>query len=371
MFLANAPGNGVADDKAVYCYVPELIDFYLGERPLLESVPTYRTDDETERLTVLERVGELVTKPVDGAGGAGVLIGPDATARQVADRREEIVHDPSRWIAQEVVSPVVAPGPRRPHARAARVDLRVFTCGVGSGDDVSYEVLPVALTRVAAKGSMVVNSSQGGGAKDTWIIERRPRRGAAGTRRGRRPMCGLAGELRFDGEVADLSAVERMTDCQSPRGPDGRGVVEPGPGGTRPPEAEDHRPDVHRVAADGRLEPRTQHRVQRLHLQLPRPAQRAHPARTRVLLGVRHRGGRQVVRRVGTALRRPLPRHVRLRHRRARERSSGAGQGPARDQAPLRRRVDALGCGSPRRCPPWSPVVAPTPRSIARRWPTT
>jgi carboxylate-amine ligase len=182
VFLANAPGNGVADDKAVYCHVPELIDFYLGERPLLESVPTYRTEDEAERLTVLERVGELVTKPVDGAGGAGVLIGPDATARQVADRREEITHDPSRWIAQEVVSLSSHPALVDRRLEPRRVDLRVFTCAVGSGDDLSYEVLPLALTRVAAKGSMVVNSSQGGGAKDTWIIggghgEDQPERG--------------------------------------------------------------------------------------------------------------------------------------------------------------------------------------------------
>ena len=102
--LANAPGNGVADDKAMYCYVPELIGYYLEERPLLESVPTYRTSDETERRIVLERVGELVTKPVDGHGGHGVLIGPDASASAVAHRRAEIAADPAGWVAQEVVA---------------------------------------------------------------------------------------------------------------------------------------------------------------------------------------------------------------------------------------------------------------------------
>ncbi len=167
VFLANAPGNGVADDKALYCYVPDLIEFYLGETPLLESVPTYRTSDESERAAVLERVGELVTKPVDGEGGVGVLIGPDATAREVAERRELIRQDPTRWIAQEPVAlsshPTLVDGELEPR----RVDLRAFACG---GPDGDFQVAPVALTRVAARDSMVVNSSRGGGAKDTWLL---------------------------------------------------------------------------------------------------------------------------------------------------------------------------------------------------------
>lgn len=167
--LANAPGNGVADDKAMYCYVPELIGYYLQERPLLESVPTYRTSDETECRIVLERVGELVTKPVDGHGGHGVLIGPDASASAVARRRSEIAADPAGWVAQEVVS--LSSHPTYDHGllQPRHVDLRVFVYLRGTAAD-DCELAPVALTRVAPEGSLVVNSSQGGGAKDTWII---------------------------------------------------------------------------------------------------------------------------------------------------------------------------------------------------------
>ena len=171
VYLANAPGNGVADDKSVYCYVPDLIEFYLGERPLLESVPTYHSDDDDERAAVLERVGELVTKPVDGEGGRGVLIGPDATARQVAERREQILREPERWVAQEVVGlswhPSLVDGQLQPR----HVDLRAFVYAAGSGEH-DYAVAPAALTRVAAEDSKIVNSSRGGGAKDTWIIGR-------------------------------------------------------------------------------------------------------------------------------------------------------------------------------------------------------
>jgi len=167
--LANAPGNGVADDKAMYCYVPELIAYYLQERPLLESVPTYRTSDETERRIVLERVGELVTKPVDGHGGQGVLIGPDATAAEVSSRRSAIAAEPDAWVAQEVVAlsshPTFVGGRLQPR----RVDLRAFVYVRGPGV-ADCELAPLALTRVAPQGSLVVNSSRGGGAKDTWIV---------------------------------------------------------------------------------------------------------------------------------------------------------------------------------------------------------
>ncbi len=172
VYLANAPGNGVADDKSVYCYVPDLIEFYLGERPLLESVPTYRTGAEDERVAVLERVGELVTKPVDGEGGRGVMIGPDATAREVAERRERIMREPDRWIAQEVVPlswhPCLVGGQLEPR----HVDLRAFVYAGAHGDGRpdDYAVAPAALTRVAAGDSKIVNSSRGGGAKDTWIV---------------------------------------------------------------------------------------------------------------------------------------------------------------------------------------------------------
>ncbi|MCS5714071.1 carboxylate--amine ligase/circularly permuted type 2 ATP-grasp protein [Herbiconiux sp. CPCC 205716] len=183
VFLANAPGNGIADDKAMYCHVPALIAYYLDERPLLEQVPTYRTSDESERRTVLERVGELVTKPVDGHGGEGVLIGPASGAAAVAERRAAIAADPEVWVAQEVVPlsshPTFADAaPAAPGAEAAgvpvaaleprHVDLRVFVYATGEGEH-GFEVADLALTRVAPAGSMVVNSSRGGGSKDTWI----------------------------------------------------------------------------------------------------------------------------------------------------------------------------------------------------------
>jgi len=169
VFLANAPGNALADDKAMYVAIPDLIWYYLDEKPLLESVPTYRTRDESERLAVLDRVGELVTKPVDGEGGRGVLIGPSASAPEVAERRAEIAARPERWVAQEVVQlsshPTMSPLGLEPR----HVDLRAFVYLTGTGPGQAA-LADVALTRVAPSGSMVVNSSRGGGAKDTWIV---------------------------------------------------------------------------------------------------------------------------------------------------------------------------------------------------------
>lgn len=176
--LANAPGNGVADDKAMYCYLPELIGYYLGEHPSLESVPTYRTAQPAERRAVLDRVGELVTKPVDGHGGAGVLIGPDATAAQVAKRRRQIAEHPAGWVAQEVVALSSHPTLTGSTLTPRHVDLRVFVYVRGTGPD-DVELAGLALTRMAPAGSLVVNSSRGGGAKDTWIVAdpERPHRG--------------------------------------------------------------------------------------------------------------------------------------------------------------------------------------------------
>ncbi|ROS77805.1 carboxylate-amine ligase [Curtobacterium sp. PhB130] len=169
VYLANAPGNALVDDKAMYVNVPDLIWYYLDEKPLLESVPTYRTSIEGERLSVLDRVGELVTKPVDGEGGRDVLIGPSASAPEVAERRREIAANPAGWVGQEVVQlsshPTIGPAGLDPR----HVDLRAFVYVTGTGPDDTH-LADVALTRVAPEGSMVVNSSRGGGAKDTWII---------------------------------------------------------------------------------------------------------------------------------------------------------------------------------------------------------
>ncbi|GGL93169.1 carboxylate--amine ligase/circularly permuted type 2 ATP-grasp protein [Nakamurella endophytica] len=167
--LANAPGNGLADDKAMYCSVPDLVAHYLDERPLLPQVPTYRCADPEELRLVLERVGELVTKPISGYGGRGVLIGPSASAAEVSVRRREIAQDPAEWVAQEVVALSSHPTAMGGEVLPRHVDLRVFAYVTGTGpDDVA--VAPLGLTRVAPQGSMVVNSSRGGGAKDTWIL---------------------------------------------------------------------------------------------------------------------------------------------------------------------------------------------------------
>lgn len=169
--LANAPGAGVADDKALYCVVPDMISYYLDERPLLLPVPTYRCANPDECGPVLDRLDQLVTKPVDGYGGGGVLIGPAASRAELDERRAAIEAAPSRWIAQEVVAmsthPTLDSTCRTMQPR--HVDLRAFVYLSGTGPD-DVHLADLALTRMAPAGSMVVNSSRGGGAKDTWII---------------------------------------------------------------------------------------------------------------------------------------------------------------------------------------------------------
>ncbi len=165
--IANAVGNGLADDKAVYAYVPDLIKYYLGTPPILASVPTYLLWDTDQRSEVLQRLDELVVKPVAESGGYGMLIGPTATEKEIAEMRERIEADPRNYIAQEVVSLSRHPTLVGDHLEGRHIDLRPF---VLCGDEV--EVIPGGLTRVALrKGSLVVNSSQGGGSKDTWVLE--------------------------------------------------------------------------------------------------------------------------------------------------------------------------------------------------------
>jgi carboxylate-amine ligase len=182
--LANTPGTGVADDKSMYCWVPELISYYLDEHPLLQSVPTYRPGDEGERRAVLERVGELVTKPVDGYGGAGVLIGPAASASEVAERRAELAERPREWVAQEVVPLSSVPSLDEEGLHPRRVDLRVFVYLTGTEPE-DCRFADLGLTRVAAPGGLIVNSSRGGGAKDTWIVLGPDEKGQTNVRTGR------------------------------------------------------------------------------------------------------------------------------------------------------------------------------------------
>lgn len=169
--LANAFGTGVADDKAVYRFVPEMIRYYLDEEPLLANVETYLLRDPEQLERALERIDDLVFKPTNESGGKGVFVGPSATDEEVERQRELTLRDPARWIAQEVVhlstAPTVAPdGSLVPR----HVDLRPFAV---YGTEV--RVIPGGLTRVALKeGSMIVNSSRGGGSKDTWVLRPEP-----------------------------------------------------------------------------------------------------------------------------------------------------------------------------------------------------
>jgi uncharacterized circularly permuted ATP-grasp superfamily protein len=171
--LANAPGNGVADDKAVYAFVPEMIRFYLDEDPILEQVPTYVCARDDDRAYVLEHLAELVVKAVDEAGGVGMLMGPQATLAERAEFRERIVADPRKYIAQHRVELSTCPtwdGRQRTFV-PRRVDLRPYILTSPDGP----WVLPGGLSRVALReGSYVVNSSQGGGSKDTWVLKGAP-----------------------------------------------------------------------------------------------------------------------------------------------------------------------------------------------------
>lgn len=165
--IANAVGNGVADDKLVYTYVPDLIRYYLGEEPILKNVDTWRLEDPGALEEVLDRLDELVVKPVDGSGGKGLVVGPDASKSELETLRKTLQADPRGWIAQPVVMLSTIPTLVDDGMRPRHADLRPFA--VNDGEDVW--VLPGGLTRVALpEGQLVVNSSQGGGSKDTWIV---------------------------------------------------------------------------------------------------------------------------------------------------------------------------------------------------------
>ena len=165
--IANAVGTGVADDKAVYHYVPEMIRFYIGEEPILDNLPTWLLADPEQREDALSRIGELVIKPTGESGGKGVFIGPLASEEQLEDQRLLVEQAPERWIAQKTVALSTVPTALGDGSLAPRhVDLRPFAI---YGDEI--KIIPGGLTRVALReGSMIVNSSQGGGSKDTWVL---------------------------------------------------------------------------------------------------------------------------------------------------------------------------------------------------------
>ncbi|WP_165067278.1 circularly permuted type 2 ATP-grasp protein [Marisediminicola senii] len=165
--IANAVGNGVADDKLVYTYMPDLIQYYLSEKAILPNVDTWRLEDPGALEEVLDRLDELVVKPVDGSGGKGLVIGPDASPAELEALRHRLLADPRGWIAQPVVQLSTIPTLVDDGMRPRHADLRPFA--VNDGKDVW--VLPGGLTRVALpEGQLVVNSSQGGGSKDTWVV---------------------------------------------------------------------------------------------------------------------------------------------------------------------------------------------------------
>ena len=165
--IANAVGTGVADDKAIYHYVPEMIRYYLGEEPILDNLPTWLLADPEQRAFVLERLHELVVKPTGESGGKEVFIGPHASEEQLETERRLIEAAPERWIAQQTVALSTVPTVLPDGSLAPRhVDLRPFAV---YGDEI--KIIPGGLTRVALReGSMIVNSSQGGGSKDTWVL---------------------------------------------------------------------------------------------------------------------------------------------------------------------------------------------------------
>lgn len=191
--IANAVGNGVADDKLVYTYVPDLIRYYLGEDPIIPNVHTWRLEEPGALEEVLDRLDELVVKPVDGSGGKGLVVGPAASRTELETLRKRLVKDPRGWIAQPVVQLSTIPTLVEEGMRPRHADLRPFAVNTGQG----IYVLPGGLTRVALpEGQLVVNSSQGGGSKDTWVL---------GEDRG---------SARGDSDVASLVASQSTSDTE-------------------------------------------------------------------------------------------------------------------------------------------------------------
>jgi len=164
--IASAPGAGVADDKAIYCFVPEMVRFYLGEEPILENVPTWQCSRPDDLKYVLEHLPDLVVKEVHGSGGYGMLVGPKSAKDQIEAFRAKIIEEPGKYIAQPTLALSTVPTFVEEGVAPRHVDLRPY-CLVGE----RIELVPGGLTRVAlTEGSLVVNSSQGGGVKDTWVL---------------------------------------------------------------------------------------------------------------------------------------------------------------------------------------------------------
>ncbi|MCX7300628.1 MAG: circularly permuted type 2 ATP-grasp protein [Rhodobacterales bacterium] len=166
--IANAPGTGIADDKAIYSYMPDIVEFYTGEKAILQNVPTWRCSEADALAYVLDHLAELVVKEVHGSGGYGMLIGPTSSKKEIAAFRDKLCAQPGNYIAQPTLSLSTVPILTKAGLAPRHVDLRPYV--LVSPDGVT--ITPGGLTRVALKkGSLVVNSSQGGGTKDTWVLE--------------------------------------------------------------------------------------------------------------------------------------------------------------------------------------------------------
>ncbi|ODP31322.1 circularly permuted type 2 ATP-grasp protein [Pandoraea sp. ISTKB] len=167
--LANAIGTGVADDKSIYPFVPDMIEFYLGEKPILNNVPTYQCRRAEDLAYTLDNLGELVVKEVHGAGGYGMLVGPASTKAEIEAFRQRLIAKPDGYIAQPTLALSACPTFVDAGIAPRHIDLRPFVLSSGKG----VTMVPGGLTRVAlTEGSLVVNSSQGGGTKDTWVLEK-------------------------------------------------------------------------------------------------------------------------------------------------------------------------------------------------------
>lgn len=165
--IVNAVGNGVADDKAIYSFVPEMIRYYLNEEPILKNVPTYHLERREEREMVFQNIEKMVIKTTNGSGGYGMLMGNQATEKEIMEYKNQVLLDPRMFIAQPIIDISTAPCFVNGKVQPRRIDLRPFALYGPSGIDI----VPGGLTRVALKeGSLVVNSSQGGGSKDTWVL---------------------------------------------------------------------------------------------------------------------------------------------------------------------------------------------------------
>jgi uncharacterized circularly permuted ATP-grasp superfamily protein len=166
--LANAPGTGIADDKAIYSYMPDIVEFYTGEKAILKNVPTWRCSEPEALAYVLDNLADLVVKEVHGSGGYGMLVGPAASKKDIARFRKKLEAKPGNYIAQPTLALSTVPIFANSGLAPRHVDLRPFVLVNPNG----IEITPGGLTRVAMKkGSLVVNSSQGGGTKDTWVLE--------------------------------------------------------------------------------------------------------------------------------------------------------------------------------------------------------